>query len=95
MAKAYDVPADRLIARLASDLRGRGRERAKVDTVRKEESGVHAPTRPPHERDWWHTRCASLLRKIYLNGPIGVGRLCAKYGGASRSSHRLWLGVPP
>jgi len=84
LAKAYDVPADRLIGRLASELRSEGVEApAWVPFVK---TGAHAD-RPPHERDWWHVRCASLLRKIYLNGPIGVGRLRSKYGGATRSSH--------
>jgi small subunit ribosomal protein S19e len=37
--------------------------------------------REPIEKDWWYTRCASLLRKIYVHGPIGIQQLEADYGG--------------
>lgn len=36
---------------------------------------------PPTQRGWWHTRCASLLRKTYLQGPVGIARLKKAYGG--------------
>lgn len=36
--------------------------------------------RPPHDKDWWYKRAASLLRQIYVNGVIGVNRLSTKYG---------------
>ena len=29
----------------------------------------------------WYTRAASILRKIYIEGPIGIGRLKKEYGG--------------
>ncbi len=31
--------------------------------------------------DWWYTRCASILRKVYVKGPIGIQSLRAEYGG--------------
>jgi len=34
--------------------------------------------------DWWYLRCASLLRKLYIHGPIGVSRLRTEYGGRKR-----------
>ena len=37
--------------------------------------------RPPVKKDWWYTRCASILRKIYMNNLIGVEHLKAEYGG--------------
>ena len=37
--------------------------------------------RPPQNPDWLFTSCASLLRKIFLKGPIGVEHLRAEYGG--------------
>jgi len=43
-------------------------------------TGVHKQ-RPPVNDDWWYIRAASVLRKIYLLGPIGVSKLKAKYGG--------------
>ena len=43
-------------------------------------TGVHKE-RPPENPDWWYIRCASLLRKIYIKGPIGIERLRSEYGG--------------
>ncbi|MDD5253529.1 MAG: 30S ribosomal protein S19e [Candidatus Nanoarchaeia archaeon] len=36
--------------------------------------------RPPEDPDWWYKRAASILRKIYMHGPIGVSKLKTKYG---------------
>jgi len=35
----------------------------------------------PEDPDWWFTRTASILRKTYLEGPLGIERLRARYGG--------------
>jgi len=43
-------------------------------------TGVHKE-RLPEQSDWWHMRAASLLRRIYLNGPVGISRLRSYYGG--------------
>lgn len=43
--------------------------------------------RPPTDPDWWYVRCASILRKLYLRGPIGVSRLRKFYGGRHRVGH--------
>ena len=40
-----------------------------------------ARERPPTEQDWWQKRAASILRQLYLNGVVGVGRLRTRYGG--------------
>ena len=40
--------------------------------------------RPPENPDWWYVRCASLLRKLYVHGPVGTGRLRVEYGGRKR-----------
>ena len=37
--------------------------------------------RAPHDPNWWYIRTASILRKIYIKGPIGVARLKSQYGG--------------
>jgi len=36
---------------------------------------------PPLNEDWWYTRCASILRRVYIDGPVGVERLRSFYGG--------------
>ena len=79
MAKAYDVPADVLINKLSEILKG---EDIAIPTwVPFVKTGAHAE-KPPQKDDWWYTRCASLLRKIYLHGPVGVKDLRGMYGGA-------------
>ncbi len=50
-------------------------------------TGVHKE-RPPSDPDWWYIRCAAILRKVYLKGPIGVSRLRTIYGGRHRRGHR-------
>lgn len=39
--------------------------------------------RPPEQPDWWYLRSASVLRKVFEKGPIGVSKLRSKYGGRS------------
>lgn len=43
-------------------------------------TGVHKE-RPPESPDWWWLRAASILRKVYIKGPIGVNKLRRDYGG--------------
>lgn len=40
--------------------------------------------RPPEQPDFWYIRAASLLRQIYLDGPVGVEKLKTFYGGRKR-----------
>lgn len=44
--------------------------------------------RPPEQKDWWYLRAASLLRRIYIDGPIGVQKLRSYYGGRHRRGHK-------
>jgi small subunit ribosomal protein S19e len=46
-------------------------------------TGAHKQ-RPPIESDWWTTRAAAVLRKVYLLGPIGTNKLANKYGGRKK-----------
>lgn len=43
-------------------------------------TGAHKE-RLPEQPEWWHMRAASLLRRVYLNGPVGISRLRSYYGG--------------
>lgn len=36
--------------------------------------------RPPKQEDWWFIRSASILRKIFVLGPVGTSKLRTKYG---------------
>ena len=44
--------------------------------------------RPPEQKDWWYLRAASILRKVSLDGPVGVSRLRSYYGGRQRRGHK-------
>ena len=75
----HDVDATALILRVAEEL--------------KKDSNVKAPVwapfvktgmnreRQPMQADWWHIRAASILRKIFILGPVGTNKLRNKYGG--------------
>jgi len=85
MATAFDVPADRLIPRIAEELK-------KIETIAPPDWAAYAKTgrhreKSPVSNDWWHVRAAAVLRKIYVEGPVGTTRLAAMYGGkADRGS---------
>ncbi|MDI9619675.1 MAG: 30S ribosomal protein S19e [Candidatus Nezhaarchaeota archaeon] len=44
--------------------------------------------RPPAGEDWWYVRCAAILRKLYLYGPVGVGSLRTAFGCRQRPGAR-------
>lgn len=44
--------------------------------------------RPPTDSDWWYLRAASILRRIYLKGPIGVSKLSTLYGGKKNRGYK-------
>ena len=50
-------------------------------------TGAHAE-RPPLRPDWWNMRAASVLRKVFLKGPIGVAKLKHLYGGKKNRGHK-------
>jgi len=42
--------------------------------------------RPPADSGWWFIRAASMLRKLYVHGPVGLSDLERAYGG-SKARH--------
>ena len=80
MPTPYDVPPSSLIERLARHLK------EEVDEINPPEwtpfarTGIHTQ-RSPTNPDWWFIRCSSILRKIYVKGPIGIEKLRQEYGG--------------
>ena len=78
MAKVYDVPADILINRLSEILKNEDIPAPNWAPFVK--TGTHAD-KPPQNSEWWHVRCASILRKIYLHSPASVKELRSMYGG--------------
>jgi small subunit ribosomal protein S19e len=79
MTTAYDVPADILIKKLVDKLR-KMEEISPPEWSKYAKTGMHTEN-PPLDPDWWHVRCASVLRKVYIKKHIGVERLRAEYGG--------------
>ena len=80
MITVYDVPSAALIEKVAKYLEDN------IDEVNPPTWAVYVKTgvqiqRPPDQHEWWYTRCASLLRKVYCRGPIGVSRIRKEYGG--------------
>jgi small subunit ribosomal protein S19e len=83
MTTAYDVPADVLIGKLSGYIKENIKEVIPPDWAAHVKTGSHVE-RVPQASDWWYVRTASLLRKLYMNGPIGVQRLRKEYGGRKR-----------
>ncbi|MEM5773214.1 MAG: 30S ribosomal protein S19e [Candidatus Aenigmatarchaeota archaeon] len=79
MVSAKLVDPQKLVERLKEELK-------KLEEIKPPEwakfakSGVHKQ-RPPEQLDFWYIRAASVLRRIYVDGPVGVERLRSYYGG--------------
>ena len=87
MTTAYDVPANVLINRLSGYMKENIREIQPADWAGFVKTGSHVE-RIPQNPDWWYVRSASVLRKLYMNGPVGVSRLRKEYGGRKRRGVR-------
>ena len=85
MVKVYDVPADRLIEELAQHLR-RVPEIEPPNWASFVKTGSHAD-RPPQRQDWWYVRAASIMRKVYMRGPVGIEKLESAYGGSKQLAY--------
>lgn len=77
-----EVPPNMLIKQLSEKLR-KLEELRPPEWSRYTKTGAHKE-RPPEQPDWWHMRAASVLRRIYLDGPVGISRLRTYYGSRKR-----------
>jgi len=62
------------------------KELKKVESIKQPDWAIFVKTgmskeRPPENKYWWQIRAASVLRQIYLKGPVGVSKLRTRYGG--------------
>ena len=80
MPTVYDVAVDSLINELSKRLKEEFKEIKAPAWAPYVKTSV-TKERAPEDPDWWFKRCASLLRKVYINGPVGVSRLRTAYGG--------------
>ena len=79
MPNIFDVNQDQLIKNIAEELK----TTYKIDPPawsKFVKTGV-SKQRVPENLNWWYIRSASLLRKVFVLGPIGVQKLRRKYGG--------------
>lgn len=82
MTNVGDVDPQILIEKTAKDLKDTIKM-PQPDWSRNVKTGAHKQ-RQPEDSDWWWTRAASVLRKVYLDGPVGVQKLRNAYGGKKR-----------
>ena len=80
MTTVYDVPADELIKHVAEKLKDMV---APPEWAKFVKTGVHKQ-RSPEQEEWWYLRLASIFRRVYLDGPVGIERLRTYYGGRKR-----------
>ncbi len=83
MTTVYDVKAEPLIQEVAKELEDDFEEPEWTDYVK---TGSHKE-RPPEQDNWYYIRSAAILRKIYLDGPLGTSRLKTIYGGRKNNGH--------
>jgi small subunit ribosomal protein S19e len=86
MTTVYDVPADHIIRRVAEELKKR-KEIVPPAWAAFAKTGVHKEM-PPEDPDWWFTRAAAVLRRVYVDGPLGVERMRSFYGGNKNRGSR-------
>ncbi|MBR9681755.1 MAG: 30S ribosomal protein S19e [Candidatus Altiarchaeota archaeon] len=77
MITVAQVSADAIISLIAQDLK------TKLEMPEWAKFVKTGPSRekPPTQREWWWIRSASILRRVYLDGPVGSNRLRTYYGG--------------
>ncbi len=83
MVTVYDVKAQPLIEETADELEEDFEAPDWTDYVK---TGVNKE-RPPEQDNWYHIRCAAILRRIYMDGPLGVSKLRTIYGDRKNNGH--------
>jgi small subunit ribosomal protein S19e len=86
MTTLYDAPAADLIEAVATKLDGES-EIEEPDWLKYTKTGVDREL-PPEQESFWTRRAASLLRKVAIDDPVGVGSLRTEYGSATQGSNR-------
>jgi small subunit ribosomal protein S19e len=92
MTTLYDVPAADLIEAVADRLADDGDVEA-PDWIEFTTTGVGREL-PPEQEDFWQRRVASILRKVAVDGPVGVGSLATAYGSTKGGSNRYQVRPP-
>lgn len=79
MVSVFDVHAELLIQEIAKELKEKFKAEKPLfaDFVKTGASKERAPQDP----NWYYVRMASILRRVYVDGPVGVESLRTYYGG--------------
>ena len=75
MATIYDINGTELVNKAGNELK---------KVIKKPEWAGFVKTgagkqRAPYDSDWWYKRAGSVLRAVYMKGPIGTNKLKMKY----------------
>ena len=93
MTTAYDVPGQILVEELAKDLE---KIIKMPDWAKFVKTGPHKE-RTPDQENWWYIRAAAIMRRLYIDGPVGTARLRTYFGGrrnrGSKPEHRRDAGA--
>lgn len=86
MTKINDYSIQKLVNKAAKALESE-------NLVKMPEWAIYVKTssgkeRPPAQENWYYMRAAAILRKVYLQGPIGVSKLRTLYGSKKRRGHQ-------
>ncbi|MCL5433849.1 MAG: 40S ribosomal protein S19 [Candidatus Marsarchaeota archaeon] len=83
MANIFEVKSSELVKLAAERLKTKITKPEYINYVK---SGA-GNERPPLDADFFYIRTASILRQIYINGPVGVSKLRVRYG--TRKEHSV------
>lgn len=84
MPLAQNVPADKLISAIAEYLKDNVKEVSPPEWSLYTKTGPQV-SRVPSQTDFWYVRSASLLRRLYIDAPVGIERLRTIYGGRTKN----------
>lgn len=86
MVSVKEVESHQFVEKLKEELK-------KVEQVKPPKWIAFAKTgshreRPPLQKDFWYIRSASLMRRLAIEGNVGVERLRTYYGGKKRRGYK-------
>src|SRR3990167_10669987 len=84
MVSARDADQGKLVTKMSVQLK----EHVEMNEWEKFVKTGMSRERQPEQADWYYLRSASVLRKIYNDGPVGVEKLRSYYGGLHRRGHK-------
>ena len=84
MSNIFVVPADTLIEAISQKLKDDFPEVQPPEGSQFWKTAFFKDLAPIDSENFWYIRCASILRKVKKDGPIGVNKLRKVYGGKNR-----------